>query len=159
MPVGRAALAALVVGAALGFVFAARSAPLIAAGTFLILWRGIGTRALVAAAGALLLVVVPLLTLVVPVRDPGGFNFEYAHERIAVHWVTVAAVVLLDPRAGPDAQYGHGPSRSRATTRALIARLRANHGSSASWRSALRARARPRSGTRSYSASEPVRPA
>ena len=95
MPARRAAIAALVVAAALGFVFAARSAPLIALGTFLVLWSGIGTRALVAAAGALLLVVVPLLTLAVPVRDPGGYNFEYAHERIAVHWVTVAAVVLL----------------------------------------------------------------
>ncbi len=39
--------------------------------------------------------VVPLLTLAIPVRDPGGFNFEYAQDRIAVHWVTVAAVVLL----------------------------------------------------------------
>jgi hypothetical protein len=95
MPAPRAVVAALVVAAALGFVFAARSAPLIAVGTFIILWRGIGTRALVAAAGALLLVAVPLLTLAIPVRDPGGFNFEYAHERIAVHWVTVAAVVLL----------------------------------------------------------------
>jgi hypothetical protein len=95
MPARRAAVAAVVAGAALGFVFAARSAPLIALGTFFILWRGIGTRALVTAAGALLLVVVPLLTLAVPVRDPGGYNFEYAHERIAVHWVTVAAVVLL----------------------------------------------------------------
>jgi hypothetical protein len=95
MPARRAAIGALAVGAALGFVFAARSAPLIALGTFLVLWRGIGTRALVAGAGALLLGVVPLLTLAVPVRDPGGFNFEYAHERIAVHWVTVAAVVLL----------------------------------------------------------------
>ncbi len=95
MPVRRAAVAALVAGAALGFVFAARSAPLIAAGTFLILWRGIGTRALIAAAAALLLVVVPLLTLAIPVRDPGGYNFEYAQDRIAVHWVVVTAVVLL----------------------------------------------------------------
>jgi arabinofuranan 3-O-arabinosyltransferase len=95
MPARRAVVAAVVVGAALGFVFAARSAPLIALGTFLILWRGIGTRALIAAAGALLVVVVPLLSLAIPVRNPGGFNFEYAHERIAVHWVAVAAVVLL----------------------------------------------------------------
>jgi hypothetical protein len=95
MPARRAAIAALVAGAALGFVFAARSAPLIALGTFLILWRGIGTRALIAAAAALLLVAVPLLTVVIPVRDPGGYNFEYAQDRIAVHWVAVAAFVLL----------------------------------------------------------------
>ena len=95
MPARRAAVAALVAGAALGFVFAARSAPLIALGTFLVLWRGIGVRALVAAAAGLLLVVVPLLTVAIPVRDPGGYNFEYAQDRIAVHWVAVAAAVLL----------------------------------------------------------------
>jgi arabinofuranan 3-O-arabinosyltransferase len=95
LPARRAALAALAAGAVLGFVFAARAAPLIALGTFVILWRGIGVRALVAAAGALLLVAVPLLTLALPVRNPGGFNFEYAQDRIAVHWVAVAAVVLL----------------------------------------------------------------
>ena len=86
---------ALLAGAALGFVFAARSAPVIALATFLVLWRGVGVRALIASAAALLLLVVPLLTLVVPVRNPGGYNFELAQERIAVHWVAVAAVVLL----------------------------------------------------------------
>jgi arabinofuranan 3-O-arabinosyltransferase len=95
MPARRAALVALGAAAVLAFVFAARSLPLIALGTFLILWRGIGVRALIAAAAALLVIVVPLLTLAVPVRNPGGFNFEYAQDRIAVHWVTVAAVVLL----------------------------------------------------------------
>ena len=48
MPVGRAALVALLAGAALGFVFAARSAPVIALATFLVLWRGVGVRALIA---------------------------------------------------------------------------------------------------------------
>jgi hypothetical protein len=95
MTARRAALVALIAAAVLAFVFAARSLPLIALGTFLILWRGIGVRALVAAAAGLLVVVVPLLTLAIPVRDPGGYNFEYAQDRIAVHWVTVAAVVLL----------------------------------------------------------------
>ena len=91
MPARRAAIAALVAAAVLGFLFAARSVPLIALGTFLILWRGVGTKALIAAAAALLLVAVPLLTIAVPVRDPGGYNFEYAQDRIAVHWVAVAA--------------------------------------------------------------------
>jgi arabinofuranan 3-O-arabinosyltransferase len=95
LPARRAAVAALVAGAALGFLFAARSAPLIALAAFLVLWRGIGTRALIAAAAALLIVVVPVLTLAIPVRDAGGYNFEYAQDRIAVHWVVVAAVVLL----------------------------------------------------------------
>jgi O-antigen ligase len=43
----------------LGFVFAARAAPLIALGMFLLLWRGVGVRGLVAAAGALLAIAVP----------------------------------------------------------------------------------------------------
>jgi arabinofuranan 3-O-arabinosyltransferase len=85
----------MVAAVVLAFVFAARSAPLIALGTFLILWRGVGTRPLIAAAAALLLVAVPLLTVAGPVRDPGGYNFEYAQDRIAVHWVAVAAVSLL----------------------------------------------------------------
>jgi hypothetical protein len=95
MPAERAAALALLAGAALGFVFAARAAPLIALATFLILWRGIGVRALVTAAGALLLVAVPVLTLAIGVEDRGGYNPEYAQVRIAVHWVAVAAVILL----------------------------------------------------------------
>jgi arabinofuranan 3-O-arabinosyltransferase len=95
LPVGRAAALALLAGAALGFVFAARATPLIALGTFLILWRGVGVRRLVAAAGGLLLVAVPVLTLAIGVKDRGGYNPEYAQVRIAVHWVAVAAVILL----------------------------------------------------------------
>jgi hypothetical protein len=95
LPIGRAAVIALAAGAVLGFVFAARAAPLIAAGVFLVLWRGVGTRALIAAAGALLLVAVPVLTLAISVEDRGGYNPEYSQARMAVHWVVVAAVVLL----------------------------------------------------------------
>ena len=95
LPARKAAALALFAGAALGFVFAARIAPLIALATFLVLWRGIGVRALVAAAGALLLVAVPALTLLVDVEDRGGYNPEYAQVRIAAHWAAVAAVILL----------------------------------------------------------------
>jgi hypothetical protein len=91
----RAALVALLAGGALGFVFAARAAPLIAIGVFVVLWRGIGARGLIAAAAALLLVAVPVLTLAVPVEDRGGYNPEYPVDRLPVHWVTVAAVILL----------------------------------------------------------------
>jgi hypothetical protein len=95
MPVRRAAVLALIAGAVLGFLFAARAAPLIALGTFVILWRGIGVRGLMAAAAALLLVAVPALTLAIGVENRGGFNPEYAQDRITVHWVTAAAVILL----------------------------------------------------------------
>jgi hypothetical protein len=95
LPVGRAALPALVAGAVLGFVFAARAAPLIAIVTFVVLWRGIGVRGLVAAAGVLLAVAVPVLSIAVGVPDRGGYNPEYAQKLIAAHWATAAAVVLL----------------------------------------------------------------
>jgi len=95
MPARRAAVLALLAGAVLGFVFAARGAPLIALGTFLVLWRGVGVRQLVAGAAVLLLVAVPVLTLAIGVEDRGGYNPEYAQARIAVHWVAVAAVILL----------------------------------------------------------------
>jgi hypothetical protein len=86
---------ALVAGAVLSFAFAARGAPLIAAGVFLVLWRGVGVRALVAAAGGLLVIAVPVLTLAIGVPDRGGYNPEYAQDRIAAHWVAVAATILL----------------------------------------------------------------
>ena len=95
LPAARAAVLALAAGAILGFVVAARAAPLIAIATFVVLWRGIGVRALVAAAGALLVVGVPVLSLAVGVEDRGGYNPEYAQVRIAAHWATAAAVVLL----------------------------------------------------------------
>jgi hypothetical protein len=95
MPARRAALLAVPIALALGFAFAARATPLFGVGAFFILWRGIGTRPLALAAGALLVVGVPVLTLALPVRDRGGFNPSYAGDRVAVHWVAVAAVVLL----------------------------------------------------------------
>jgi hypothetical protein len=95
LPAGRAALVALPVALGLGFVFAARGTPLFFAGVFVVLWRGIGARRLALAAGALLVVVVPVLTLLEPVRNRGGYNPEYADKRILVHWAAVAAVTLL----------------------------------------------------------------
>ncbi|MGH2948568.1 MAG: hypothetical protein ACRDPC_20310, partial [Solirubrobacteraceae bacterium] len=95
MDAPRAALMALAVGAVLAFVFALRAGPPIAVAVFLVLWRGVGPGRLVAGAAALLLVVVPVLTLAVPVPNRGGYNPEYALERLPVHWVTVAAFLLL----------------------------------------------------------------
>ncbi len=92
---GRAALLAVPVALALGFMFAARATPLFGLAAFFILWRGIPARPLALAAGALLVVAVPILTVAIPVENRGGFNPSYAGDRVAVHWVTVAAVVLL----------------------------------------------------------------
>ena len=94
-PLRKALVAGVVAALALGFVFALRAGVVLGPLVALVLWRGIGARQLALAAGALLAVVVPVLYLAVPVRDPGGFNTNLAVERIAAHWVGVAAVVLL----------------------------------------------------------------
>ena len=46
-------------------------------------------------AGALLAVVVPILYLAVPIKDRGGYSTSAPMDRIAAHWVAVAAIVLL----------------------------------------------------------------
>ncbi|HEY7075249.1 MAG TPA: discoidin domain-containing protein, partial [Solirubrobacteraceae bacterium] len=120
LPARRAAVAAVLAGLALGFAFAARGTPLFALAVFLVLRYGIGVRALVLAAGALLAIVVPILTLT-PGGDRGGFDPDFAAERIAAHWVAVAAVTLLvlalvralsTARAGPAAAPAHEPRAS-----------------------------------------------
>jgi len=62
---------------------------------FLVLWRGIGARWLALGAGFLLVVVAPILTLVLPVHDHGGYDSNLPIERIAVHWATDGAILLL----------------------------------------------------------------
>jgi hypothetical protein len=94
-PWRRAIAAGVLAGVVLAFVFAIRAGIVLGPAVAVILARGIGARPLALAGGALLAVVVPLLYLVVPVRDPGGFNTNLAVERIAAHWVGVAAVFLL----------------------------------------------------------------
>jgi arabinofuranan 3-O-arabinosyltransferase len=94
-PLPRAALLGLLAGAGLGFVFAWRAGVLIAPAVTLVLWRGIGARALVLAAAALLGLVVPALYLLFEPRNRGGYNFDYAVDLIGAHWVGVAALVLL----------------------------------------------------------------
>jgi hypothetical protein len=94
-PLRRALLAGLAAGVVLGFVFAIRAGIVIAPAVALLLWRGVGARALALAAGALLAVVVPVLYLAIGPRNPGGYNTNYAVELIAAHWVGVGAVVLV----------------------------------------------------------------
>jgi hypothetical protein len=87
--------AGVVVGAVLGFVFALRAGAVIGPVTTLVLWRGVGPRALALSAAAILGVVVPVLYLAFPAKDRGGFNFSYATDQMGAHWCAVAALVLL----------------------------------------------------------------
>jgi arabinofuranan 3-O-arabinosyltransferase len=91
----RAAALAVALGVVLGFVFAKRAGIVIAVGLFVIFWRGYGPRALAAAAGAVLLVAVPLAYLITDPRNQGGYNFNYSVELIYAHWLGVAAVIML----------------------------------------------------------------
>ncbi len=95
IPARKAALIAIPAALALGFIFAARATPLFYAGVFLVLWRGIDARQLALAGGAILAIAVPVLTLIIRPEDRGGYNPEYAIDRIAVHWVAVAGITLL----------------------------------------------------------------
>jgi hypothetical protein len=95
MPLARAAAIALPAALLLAFLFALRAGPPIWIALTFVLWRGVGARALTLAAGALLLVVVPLLYAIFPGPDRGGFNPDYAVEHLGAHWVAVAAYVLL----------------------------------------------------------------
>jgi hypothetical protein len=77
-------------------------------------------RALTLGAGALLAVVVPLLYVVFPGDDRGGYDTRYAIEHLGAHWVAVVAFVLfalalartLSVTVGPRRPSGSGPSRS-----------------------------------------------
>ena len=94
-PLGRAAALALAIASVVGFVFALRAGAVALPVLFLLFWRGASITVLVATAGALLAVVVPVLYLAFPPDDLGGHNSSYATEALGAHWVSVAALVLL----------------------------------------------------------------
>jgi hypothetical protein len=82
-------------GVVLGFVFSIRSGVVIAPVVAVIAWRGIGARSLTLVAGALLLIAVPAIYMFDLPPNQGGFDYTYAIDLIAAHWVAVAAIVLL----------------------------------------------------------------
>jgi arabinofuranan 3-O-arabinosyltransferase len=91
----RAIAVALLLGAACGFVFGVVAGICAVPAIAIVLWRGIGARALTLVAGLLLGVVVPVLYLVHPGDETGGNHFGYATSHLAAHWVGVAAIGLL----------------------------------------------------------------
>jgi len=93
-PLGRALAAGVAAALVLGFVFALRAGAVLGPLTCLMLWRGVRARTLALAAGAVLLVALPVLHLAVGL--PGdGFQTNYAVKRIAEHWFAVGAVCAL----------------------------------------------------------------
>ena len=93
-PVRRALAAGVAAGLVLGFVFALRAGAVLAPLTFLVLWRGVSARTLALLAGAVLLVVLPVLHVAVGLPDE-GYDTNYAVQRIAEHWLAVGAVCAL----------------------------------------------------------------
>ncbi|UTI62489.1 DUF3367 domain-containing protein [Paraconexibacter antarcticus] len=99
----RQALAAgVVLALVVGFVFALRAGAVAGPLAALLLWRGATVRALVTAAGALLLGAVPAIYAAKVALDGRGLPFDttYATDRLAAHWVAVTAYVLLALAAG-----------------------------------------------------------
>jgi len=96
---GRAVLVAVVAAAVLGFCFGLRAGVVLGPLLGLVLWRGVADRVLVLAAGALLAIGVPLAyglaALLADRGDPGGYDTSYATDRIAGHWLALAALTAL----------------------------------------------------------------
>jgi hypothetical protein len=78
-----------------GFLFALRAGVMIGPAVALITWRGVPPRRLIAVATGLLAVAVPLVYLIWPADDQGGYDTRYAIEHLGAHWVAVAGFVLL----------------------------------------------------------------
>jgi hypothetical protein len=114
MPLPRAAAIGLVAAVVLGFCFSIRSGIAMAPGVAFVLWRGIPATSLAVAGGALLTLVVPLLYLLFPGDDRGGYDPSYAERHLGAHWVAVAAFVLLACAAGRMLSTARG--RSAAAT-------------------------------------------
>ncbi len=94
-PIGRALAAGLAAAAVLGVLFALRAGVVLGPVVALILWRGIGARALALAGGALVVLAVPLASILAAPLPDTGFQTSYAVDRIAAHWIALLAVVLL----------------------------------------------------------------
>jgi len=91
----RALAAGVVASLVLGFLFALRSGAVLGPVVALVLWRGVRPRLLVTAAGALLLVGVPLAQFVTSAQDTGGYDTNFAVDHVAAHWVATGGVALL----------------------------------------------------------------
>jgi arabinofuranan 3-O-arabinosyltransferase len=94
-PLGRALTAGVAVALVVGFVFALRAGAVAGPAVALLLWRGTGTRRLTLVAGGLLAIAVPLVYLIWPDSNRGGYNNDFANDHLGAHWVAVTAFILL----------------------------------------------------------------
>jgi hypothetical protein len=92
---GRAVAAGVAITLVAGFVFALRAGVVIGPVCALILWRGVPSRRIVQIAAGLLVIVVPLLYLLFPGINQGGYDIGYTTQHLGAHWVAAGAVALL----------------------------------------------------------------
>ena len=85
----------MAIAAVAGFVFALRSGAIIGPVAAVILWRGFPVRRLLLIAAGLLVIVIPLLYLLFPGVNQGGYSLGYTAQHLGAHWVAVGAVALL----------------------------------------------------------------
>jgi arabinofuranan 3-O-arabinosyltransferase len=96
VPLGRALAIGVAAAAVLGFLFAFRAGAVLGPLVAFALWRGVGARTLVLAAGATLALVVPVIYVLFPPDHPfGDISPDYAMDLIAAHWVGLATYVAL----------------------------------------------------------------
>jgi hypothetical protein len=97
---------ALALGAAVvvvgGGLFALRAGLVLGVAAVVLLRTGLTARRLLTLA-ALGIVLLPLLYIVFPAGDEGGFNFDYAVDNLGAHWVAVAVVSCVAVACALDA--------------------------------------------------------
>ncbi len=91
----QAAAIGAVSAAVFGFLFGLRAGVVIGPAFALILWRGVPTGRLIVFAGVLLVLVVPLLYVLFPGQDQGGYDNRFAIRHLGAHWVAAGAFALL----------------------------------------------------------------
>jgi hypothetical protein len=94
MGLPRALAIGFVVALVTGIVFALRAGVVIGPATALLLWRGVAADFLLKLSAACL-AALPVLYVVFPAEDRGGFSFEFALDNLGAHWVAVVAVCAL----------------------------------------------------------------
>jgi hypothetical protein len=89
---------ALAAAVGIGFCFGLRAGVVLGPLLGLALWRGAGDSLLLKASATLLAVGVPLAYAYVALfgpRNPGGYDTSYATDRIAGHWLALAALTAV----------------------------------------------------------------
>lgn len=95
LPLWRAVALAAPVAVLAAAIFALRAGAVAFPLLTVLLWRGYRAERLTWLAAGLLAAAVPLIYVIAAPKDEGGYDFAYATQLIAAHWVGVAAIVLL----------------------------------------------------------------